>query len=93
MKRERYVIEVHVANATSTNNKASEYNKENRSQIQKIKFDSDSFPIGVDIFSSYCMTNDFNHFESYTPNNSRSKGRIKVADSSKIEIHGKGTVV
>ena len=71
---------------------SSEHDKEDRSRMQKIRFDTDSFPLSVDTYSSRCMTNNTDHFETYVPNNCSNKGRIKLADSSSMEIKDRGMV-
>ena len=67
---------------------SSEHAKYDRNRIQKIVLDTDSFPIGVDTYSSRCMTNSIYHFETCVPNNRNNKRRMKVADGDSIEVNG-----
>ena len=52
---------------TYTARTASQNDKEDQSRIKEIKFDSDSFTIGIGTFASRCMTNNIHHFVEYTP--------------------------
>ena len=62
------------------------------SRMQKIRFDTDSFLIGVDTYISRYMTNIIDHFETCVPNNRNNRGRIKVSDGGRMEVKGRGTV-
>ena len=55
-----------------------------------MQFDTDSFPIGVDTYSSRCMSNDLDHYDDYEP--FKKGGKVIVADRGTMEIKGKGTV-
>ena len=61
--------------------------------MQKIKFDTDSFMIGVDTCRIYCITNNIDHFETCVPNNQNNKSRIKLVDSDKMEVKSRLTVM
>ena len=67
----------------ASNDASSEHGKEDRNRAQKIKFDTDYFPIGSYTYSG---------FETCVPNNRNNKGRIKVADGGSMEVKGRGTV-
>ena len=61
--------------------------------MQKMKFDTCSFTIVVDTYSSRYMTRNIDHFETCVPNNRNNKGRIKVAGGESMEVKGRGTVI
>ena len=72
---------------------ALENNKEVCSRIRKIKFDTDSFPIGINTFTSCYISNNIDYFKTYQLSLVNRRRRIKVADGNSIEVKGKGTVV
>ena len=90
-KNARHVSKIHESHSTSKD-LSSEYDKEDRIQMQKITFDTDSFPIGVETFSSRFMANNIYQIETHVPNNRNNKGRIKVADGGSMEVKGRGMV-
>ena len=59
IKKVKNRMQMNVANA------ASENDEEDRSKTQKIKFYSDSFPIGIDTFDSCCVSNDIDHLKPF----------------------------
>ena len=93
IKKAKYVIEIDEPVAyAAANDHSSEDDKEDRNRIQQIKFDTDSYPIGVDTFSSRCVTNNIDHFETCAPSISKNRRKIKVADGGRMDIKGTGTV-
>ena len=76
-----------------TANAASENDKEDRSRIKEIKFDSDSFAIGIDTFASRCMTNNIDHFVKHTPCGQSQRNKITVADGGNMAVEGIGTML
>ena len=68
------------------NDYTSVHDTEDKSLTQKVRFDKDSFAIGVDAYISRCVAKNINHFETCVPNNRNNKGRIKEVDGDNMEV-------
>ena len=74
-------------------NIASENDKGDCSWTKEIAFNLDSFSIGIDIFTNYCMSDKSDYFVQYQLYENNSKGKIKVANGRKIDIKGEGKII
>ena len=73
-------------------NEASENDKEDRSLIKEMNFNSNSFQIRIDTFARCFMSNKLNKFAMCQLCHAKQKVKIKVADGDKIETKRVGNV-